>query len=72
MSHITDLLDHADRDPLTSLNAMRYNRSLPAADVPKVWRCLYCGLPAERPFRGCCSARCARLEHDTDNYNLED
>lgn len=72
MSHITDLLDHADRDPLTSPNAFRYNAALPDASTPKVWRCLYCGLPAPRPFRGCCSARCASLEHDAEPADRED
>lgn len=66
MSHITDLLDHADRDPLTSPNAFRYNCALPDAGTPKPWRCLHCGITAEPVLRGCCSARCARLEHDNE------
>jgi hypothetical protein len=71
VSHITDLLDHADRDPLTSSNAYRYNPALPPAGTPKPWRCLWCGVVCTTVFRGCCSATCARLEHDTD-YPTED
>lgn len=33
--------------------------------APQVW-CLYCEGPAPAPTRGCCSARCAYLEHDKD------
>lgn len=73
MSHITDLLDHADRDHLTAPNAMRYNPRLPAASVPKPWRCLYCGVACDaKAWRGCCSALHAAWEHDTDNYDPED
>lgn len=36
---------------------------------PRQWTCLYCGTPCEsRGWRGCCSATCARLEHDADDY----
>ena len=39
----------------------------------RVWTCLYCGTPCPpRGWRGCCSARCARLEHDTDYDPTED
>jgi hypothetical protein len=72
MSHITDLLDHADRDPHLSTNAMRYNQALPPAGTPKPWRCLWCGVVTEYPIRGCCSALHARLEHDYDDHDPED
>lgn len=72
MSHITDLLDHADRDRLTSPNAMRYNRQLPDAGTPKPWRCLWCGVVCGQPIRGCCSAAHARLEHDYEPPDRED
>lgn len=72
MSHITDLLDHADRDRLTSPNAFRYNSSLPEATIPKPWRCLWCGVVTAAPIRGCCTAAHARLEHDIEPPDRED
>lgn len=73
MSHITDLLDHADRDHLTSPNAFRYNTSLPPAGTPKPWRCLNCGAVCQpRGLRGCCSPACASAEHDYEPPDRED
>jgi hypothetical protein len=71
VSHITDLLDHADRDLTMPLQAMRYN---PQPPTPRPWTCLNCGIPCHPVgWRGCCSARCAAWEHDQhDNYDTED
>lgn len=67
MSHITDLLDHANRDTTVSVHAMRYTQA------PRPWRCLYCtALCDPRAWRGCCSPLCARLEHDTEPPEQED
>jgi hypothetical protein len=43
-------------------------------EMVRTWTCLYCDAACDpNLFRGCCTARCARLEHDTaDEYEAVD
>ena len=39
-----------------------------AAELALSWTCLYCTTACQpHQFRGCCSTRCAYLEHDADD-----
>jgi len=72
-------VDHDEvRDPLHAADVdgqwFRWSDEMAAAaELAVGWTCLYCNTAClPQVFRGCCSSRCAFLEHDAaDEYEIE-
>lgn len=69
-------LDHAETgEVLHASGPVRWSDADAAAARAAVgWRCLYCSAPCgPGQYRGCCTSRCARLEHDAgDEFDIEE
>ncbi len=69
-THLACLVNHAETgEALHGVGPVRWSdEDAAAALLAEGWTCLYCQAAClPHLFRGCCTQRCAYLEHDADD-----